>query len=77
LQTNYAHLIARREPLPEETLGCVLAPYTRKQLSQPALALGRLLEAERNGDEAGEVYELLLYYEPYNQIADRQLQRIK
>jgi tetratricopeptide (TPR) repeat protein len=73
LQTNYAHLIARREPLPEETLPCLIAPYAAQQLSRPALSLARLLEAAGNPAEAKSVYQFLLRHEPYNHQARTRL----
>jgi putative inorganic carbon (HCO3(-)) transporter len=77
LQTNYAHLIGRREPLPEEILDCVIIPYTKEQLSEPSLALGRLLEIEGNQAEAVKVYEFLLRHEPYNRAARECLNRLR
>ena len=77
LQTNYAQLVGRREPLPEEILDCVVIPYTKEQLSEPSLALGHLLEKEGNQAEAIKVYEFLLRYEPYNQAAQEALNRLR
>ena len=77
LQTNYAHLIGRREPLPEEILDCVIIPYTKEQLSEPSLALGRLLEMEGNQAEAIKVYEFLLRHDPYNRAAQECLNRLR
>ena len=76
LETGYAYVIWRREPLPEEALPCVLIPYTPQQLSQPALALGHLLESEGNPTAALQVYRLLLRFEPYNYLAQKQLTRL-
>jgi putative inorganic carbon (HCO3(-)) transporter len=72
-RTDYAYVVWRRNPLPEEALPCLVSPYTPQKLSQPALLLAQLQEQDRQPAAALETYQLLLRYEPYNSTARQRL----
>jgi putative inorganic carbon (HCO3(-)) transporter len=71
VETNYAHLVGRREPLPTQLPFCLLIPYPADNLSSPSLALAELMTTRHSPSEAMEVYHNLLRYEPFNQDAMR------
>ena len=76
IDTDYANLIGRRLPLAQERMPCLLFPYTEQELSLPSLRLATLYEAANETEAAKNVYENLLLYEPYHQLARERLKRL-
>lgn len=73
IDTDYANLIGRREPLAQEKMPCLLLPYAEQELSAPSLRLAALYQAAAAPELARDVYINLLLYEPYNSTAQEKL----
>ncbi len=73
IETVYANLVGRREPLPTEKPFCLMVPYPEEHLSKPSLALADLMVAQGDVSEAVAVYRNLLRHEPYNLVAQQRL----
>jgi tetratricopeptide (TPR) repeat protein/O-antigen ligase len=63
-QTRYATETARRRPLPEAYLPCLIRIYPTETLVDITQAEGALLEKRGDVARAGQVYQRLLRYEP-------------
>ena len=73
IDTDYANLIGRREPLAQEKMPCLLLPYAEQELSAPSLRLATLYQVTAAPESARDVYINLLLYEPYNATARENL----
>jgi tetratricopeptide (TPR) repeat protein len=76
IRTDYANLVAQRQPLAMEHPFCLMMPYPAEYLSKPALALAQLKLAEHEPREAMRIYQKLLRYEPFQPLARQKLAEI-
>ena len=76
IRTDYANLVAQRQPLATEHPFCLMIPYPAEYLSKPSLALAGLMLKENNPTGAVEVCQNLLKHEPYNLGAQPLLKQI-
>jgi tetratricopeptide (TPR) repeat protein/O-antigen ligase len=74
--TRYAVEVARRSPLAEERLPCLMIPHITNDLVFPTLAEGKLLETEGHFTEAVTVYRRLLSYEPGEPRVKERLEKL-
>ncbi|HHS97589.1 MAG TPA: tetratricopeptide repeat protein [Chloroflexi bacterium] len=75
--SSFAPWTAHRLPLEGEWLPCVRPPRRSDALAEPALALGRLLEAQGRCEEAVALYHRVLDQEPALRSVQERLERIR
>jgi O-antigen ligase/tetratricopeptide (TPR) repeat protein len=76
IRTDYANLVAQRQPLVREYPFCLMMPYPAEYLSEPTLALARLKLAEYDLGAVIKIYQNLLRYEPYHLEVQQELIKI-